>query len=114
MTTTTQETRYPLPARAIFALEHAERHVLGCVSGELWLTLDGEQRDIVLRPGEQWQISGGCAVVSALQDAVLTLEAPASARIASTPRQHGAEWTLAALLRWKHPAISTWPATLLR
>ena len=64
------------------------RHPIGrkveCVSGTLWITQDGDRRDIVLSPGDSFAFDQrGDALISALDDSrFLLLEtcAPASAR----------------------------------
>jgi len=55
----------------------AYAHRVECVSGTLWITQDGDQRDIVLAPGESFAFDRpGDALISALDDSrFLLLEA---------------------------------------
>jgi Protein of unknown function (DUF2917) len=40
-----------------------------CVSGSIWITQDGDRRDVVLGPGEAFEFDRrGDAIVSALRD----------------------------------------------
>lgn len=114
MSTTMQETHYELPARGLFALDDAAQHVVACISGELWLTVTGDPRDIVLQPGDRWSIEGGCAVISALRPSSLTVVHPQACAAPCTPRRSGAAWTLAALRRWRHPPLAELSAAQLR
>lgn len=109
-----QETRIELADRELLALEWVEGHVLACKSGELWITLDGSQEDVILGPGQSWQVSSDApVVVSALQPSVLVSAHPRGYAPCIAPRGR-AESILAALLRWKHPPLASYPATLLR
>ena len=58
-------------------------HKVECLSGSLWITQDGDSRDIVLAPGDSFAFDrAGDALISALDDSrFLLLEAcaPASA-----------------------------------
>lgn len=109
-----QETRFELANRELLALDHVEGQVLTCVSGELWITLDGCQEDIILGPGRHWQVPYRAPlVVSALKPSVLLAVHPRGRALCFRPRRR-AEWLLAQLLRWRHPPLSSMPATLLR
>lgn len=108
-----QETRVELAEGELLALERADGQMLSCQSGELWITLDGSQEDIILGAGQNWRVTGDHpVVVSALQDSLLVSTHPGSARHVGTRGR--AEAILAALLRWKHSPLAGYPATLLR
>lgn len=73
----TQLTRCELGRRELLTLTAAAGHRIACLSGELWITLDGEG-DVLLKAGDRWQVPGaGPIVVSALQAAVFSVERPA-------------------------------------
>lgn len=44
-----------LPARQLFALPDAGAVRILCTAGCLWLTLDGDLRDVVLHPGDDFE-----------------------------------------------------------
>ena len=51
-------------------LQDARGRVVLCLSGTLWLTQDGDPRDIVLEAGEEAQIDrDGLSILHALSDA---------------------------------------------
>lgn len=51
-------------------IEHGQGLHVQCLTGTLWLTQDGDLRDIVLEPGEGATIErDGLSVVTALSDA---------------------------------------------
>lgn len=56
-------------------------HRIECLSGSLWITQDGDHRDIVLAPGDSFSFDRvGDALISALDDSrFLLLEACARA-----------------------------------
>jgi hypothetical protein len=59
------------------------RQRVECISGSLWITQDGDSRDIVLAPGDSFSFDrSGDALISALDDSrflLLDVCAPASA-----------------------------------
>lgn len=60
---------------------------LVCREGSVWITLDHEQRDVVLQPGEVFTTRPQQrAIAYALQPSVLRLEPVACTRRAQTPR----------------------------
>ncbi len=113
-----QETRIEMAARELLALGCIGGHELACNSGELWITVDGMQEDIILGPGERWRVSGNApVVVSALKPSLLvtTDSCGQAARAAPCIRTHArAESILARLLRWRHPGLTAIPVTMLR
>jgi quercetin dioxygenase-like cupin family protein len=113
MATIVQETRYQLAKHELLALEHRSGHLLTCISGELWLTVDGEQEDVILLPGQVWRVPGNVpVVVSALRPALLVATRPPCHE--SPPDQRRAAMLLSLLMRWRHPPLAAHPASLIR
>lgn len=109
-----QETRYQLAQRELLALEHAEGYLLACTAGEVWITVAGQQEDIILKAGESWPVDdAGAVVVSALQPALLVATHPQAVVPRIATRQM-AESILLLLQRWKHRPLARYPSTLLR
>ncbi|HEX8989994.1 MAG TPA: DUF2917 domain-containing protein [Rhodocyclaceae bacterium] len=74
MATITQETRVELSAREALTLGSLPGGLLTCASGEVWITVDGEGRDVVLGPASSHRIeSDAPVVVSAFADSVLSI-----------------------------------------
>lgn len=70
MNTDLQIPSIPLRHGATQRIEHGQGLHVQCLSGSLWLTQDGDPRDIVLGPGEGATIErDGLSVVTALSDA---------------------------------------------
>lgn len=44
-----------LPARQLFAIPDAASARILCTAGCLWLTLDGDPRDVILEPGDSFE-----------------------------------------------------------
>lgn len=44
-----------LPARQMFAIPDASSARVLCTAGSLWLTLDGDPRDVILAPGDSFE-----------------------------------------------------------
>jgi hypothetical protein len=79
--------------RELVVIDDARGHVLTCESGELWLTQNGDQRDIILPAGQSWRVDrSGPLVLSAFQPAVATLDR---------------------INRWRFPALASFPATCI-
>lgn len=75
MAVITQVTRCELARRELLALADARGDLIRCSAGELWITVDGERRDVVLPAGADWRIaSDGPVVISALQAATFSIE----------------------------------------
>ena len=72
----------PLARGRIRRVHHPRGRRIECVTGSLWVTQDGNPRDIVLAPGESFTFDHrGDALISALDDAsFLLLEACALAK----------------------------------
>jgi hypothetical protein len=114
MAQNTQETRYQLARRELLALERGKGHLLSCASGEVWITVQGGQEDIILKAGESWRVLDGAAVVaSALQASVLVVAHPQAAALRIALHQAAAA-ILLLLRRWKHPSLASYPSTLVR
>lgn len=74
MATITQHTCFELALRELVTLADARGHVLACESGELWITIDGDGRDIILGPGQSHRIGTAApVVVSAVRPATLSV-----------------------------------------
>jgi hypothetical protein len=62
-------------------LEDAQGASVGVTAGELWVTQEGDPRDLVIGPGERVRLDRpGRSVLQALGRAVLTIEPPAASR----------------------------------
>lgn len=74
-----------LQRRQTFQLRARRGERIECQTGELWITQDGDPRDIVLGPRQCFTLDrAGTAVVSALRDAAFVYRRPAS--LAQSPR----------------------------
>jgi hypothetical protein len=63
-----------LPRRATLTLADRGGDRIDCLCGRLWITQDGDPRDIVLDAGASFELDRpGLAIVSALADARLRL-----------------------------------------
>ncbi|HKX94943.1 MAG TPA: DUF2917 domain-containing protein [Methylibium sp.] len=63
-----------LPRRATLTLADRAGDRIDCLRGRLWITQDGDPRDIVLDAGASFELDRpGLAIVSALADARLRL-----------------------------------------
>ncbi|MCX7172950.1 MAG: DUF2917 domain-containing protein [Proteobacteria bacterium] len=106
-----QETRFDLAKSELFALSDIQDHVLSCGSGELWITVDGDRRDIILAPGESLRIESRVPVViTALRASTLNLLHPQAAA-SWKARMFG---VLNALSRWKFPPLASFPSPMIR
>lgn len=71
----TQVTRCELARRELLSIADARGDLIRCSTGELWITLDGDRRDVVLPAGASWRVEGdGPVVVSALQPSAFSVE----------------------------------------
>jgi hypothetical protein len=69
----------PLAARSIHRLENGLHARVACLSGNVWITQENDQRDILLTPGQSAVLDRpGLALVMALSDACLSIETPAA------------------------------------
>jgi hypothetical protein len=79
---------FDLRKHQIMRFDDATGTDIVCLRGELWLTQDGDLRDVVLAPGEHFTLDcDGVALVSALP------RAASSSRLRSQPRSRGRTWT---------------------
>lgn len=63
-----------LPRGQLLRLDDSRGSRVLCLSGTLWLTQEGEQRDIVLEAGDEARIEhDGLSLISALSDARFVL-----------------------------------------
>lgn len=70
--------RLALARREWVVLSQVRCQTLVCEAGELWVTLDGEGEDHVLRPGDRLVVAANASViVSATREAVLRVVASA-------------------------------------
>ena len=83
-----------LSARGIYRIEDGAGLRVECLSGALWITQEGDHRDITLEPGQSFQLDrGGMAVVYGLDAARFRLEGAAPAgrrRLAPAPARQAA------------------------
>ncbi len=66
-----------LGPHAALTLRNRRGHAIECVSGELWITQDGDSRDIVLARGERFTLDrDGAVLVTALGPARVRVHVP--------------------------------------
>ena len=74
MVTITQETRAELAGGEVVTIAKALGQTVVCESGELWITVGGDSRDIILRQTEIWRIdSDATLVVSAIRPSTVSV-----------------------------------------
>jgi len=79
------------------ALKHARGMEITCVAGVIWLSAEGDARDILLTPGRSHSLTtNGLAVMEGLPRATIRLE-----RRASWPQSMLSRLAQAALARWQ-------------
>lgn len=89
-----QARRFEIGLRELLVIDDARDQLLTCESGELWITQDGDRRDVILPAGQSWRVNrAGSLVVSAFEPAVATLDM---------------------INRWRFPALASFPAHLIR
>ncbi|MBL8487867.1 MAG: DUF2917 domain-containing protein [Rhodocyclaceae bacterium] len=108
----TQETILELSRREALHLGDMEGCTLECTHGEIWLTRDGVQEDLILRAGEGARLPDArSVVVSATAAARLRIRRPA----ACLAGIGGASGRFAARLnRWRIPVLAAMASTALR
>jgi len=68
-----------LDAGKLLRLNEAEGTRITCIEGWVWITMDGDSRDMVLRAGEHFVIDRpGMTLVSGMRRSVLVLREPAA------------------------------------
>ena len=79
-----------LPRNVSLGLQRHAGDRIECVSGTVWVTQDGDLRDIVLKAGESFRLDRtGRALVSALADAGVILHAAKRPRLAARVARAG-------------------------
>lgn len=70
-----------LNAYGAVPLEDARGRVVTCVAGVAWLTMEGDGRDIMLKPGETFTIDrDGLTLIAASQPGAVTVDRPRHAQ----------------------------------
>lgn len=88
-----QVRRIQIGLRELLVIDDARDQLLTCESGELWVTQDGDRRDVILPAGQSWRVDRpGPLVLSAFKPAVATLDK---------------------VNRWRFPALASFPATCI-
>jgi hypothetical protein len=92
MTTTSKQFELTLAHQAMFSVSDAAGVQIACREGCLWVTLDGDPRDIVLDAGESFQAAEHRhALIYALAPSCLSLAmAPSVAPVRRAGRAHAA------------------------
>jgi hypothetical protein len=66
-----------LPRHAVHRLDEARGWLVHCLTGTLWLTQEGDRRDLVLEAGDDALVErGGLTLIAALDDSRYLLTAP--------------------------------------
>jgi hypothetical protein len=74
------------PGRQTLRIANPHGHRVVALTGEVWLTQDRRLEDVVLRPGESYDIEGpGLALVTAFTSSDVEVISPAGAAAVSTP-----------------------------
>jgi hypothetical protein len=72
-----------LRARGVHRIEDGAGSLIECLSGVLWITQNGDQRDITLERGQRfWLDRDGLAIVYGLEAARFRIEQTGAARAA--------------------------------
>ena len=88
-----QVRRIQIGLRELLVIDDARDQLLTCESGELWITQDGDRRDVILPAGQSWRVDRpGPLVMSAFKPAVATLDR---------------------IKRWRFPALASFPARFI-
>jgi hypothetical protein len=66
----------PLQTESTLRLTAKQAAALVCHAGVLWLTREGDVRDLFLTPGERVEIGPGLTLVTALEPAIVSLQPP--------------------------------------
>jgi hypothetical protein len=75
-----------LPARALFEISDAAGVRIVCTAGCLWLTLDHDTRDVILQPGESFEVAEPRrALLYAFEASAFALADHASQRVRRGP-----------------------------
>ena len=111
MATITQETRFELAQRELVSIAKARGQTMTCDTGELWITVDGDSRDIILHSGETWRIdSNADLVISAVRASTLSVRySQALGSLADNAKR-----LLCSLRNWEFPPLAAFPVQLIR
>ena len=69
MKMTRVHTKHRLEARAALALRNGRGSTVTCISGTVWLTMEGDTRDVVLQPGASFVVDRRGLTILAAHDA---------------------------------------------
>jgi hypothetical protein len=76
MNMTNTHTNHTLEAHASLALRDAGGRTIRCVSGSVWLTMEGDLRDVVLAAGESFVVDrDGVTILAAQKRSVVEVSA---------------------------------------
>ncbi|SRR5258705_9893675 len=65
-------TKHRLEARAALALRNGRGSVVTCITGTVWLTMEGDTRDVVLQPGASFVVDQrGLTILAAHEASVV-------------------------------------------
>jgi Protein of unknown function (DUF2917) len=88
MTVRADATLVRLTAKKLVHLHDAQGHSIASVRGTVWVTQSNDVRDIVLEPGDSFELDRpGLALVTALSDATIVVTAAATAERLRTREQ---------------------------
>jgi hypothetical protein len=74
-------TNHRIEAREALALRDGRGSTITCISGTIWLTMEGDTRDVVLKAGESFVVDRrGLAILAAHESSVVDVCAPHRAR----------------------------------
>ena len=77
-----------LETRGLHRIENGKGNEVVCLEGVVWITQEGDRRDVILSPGQSFVLDRkGVAIVYALKQAAITIGAPGYVTPASEPRQ---------------------------
>lgn len=80
MNMTELHTKHLIEPLASLVLRDAHGSTVTCVSGRLWLTMEGDTRDVILEPGTAFTVDrDGVTILAAEQESVVDVRAPVPA-----------------------------------
>src|SRR5476649_322219 len=82
MNMTKLHTKYRIDPHGELALREARGSIVTCVSGSVWLTMEGDTRDVVLEPGASF-------VVDRDGLTILAAQAPSEIRVSARDQPSG-------------------------